>query len=102
MILTWGSSTAPAREAAARAREAGLAVKVIALRLLLPAQPDKLHAELNEAEWVLIVEQSHSAQFYGYLRAHYTFTPAAVDVISRPGPLPIRPQDVLNRLLQRH
>jgi 2-oxoglutarate ferredoxin oxidoreductase subunit alpha len=101
VILTWGSAATPVREAAARAREAGLAVKVIALRLLSPAQPDKLNAELSEAERVLVVEQSHSAQFYGYLRAHYTL-PADVDVLSQPGPLPIRPQGVLNRLLQRH
>jgi len=101
LILTWGSTAASVREAASRAREAGVAVKVIALRLLLPARTDQLNAALSQAERVLIVEQSHSDQFYGYLRTHYTL-PAAVDVLSQPGPLPIRPQDILNRLLQRH
>lgn len=97
-ILAWGSATAPAREAAARARAAGQAVKMISLRLLSPPQPRRLSAALQGVERLLIVEQSHSAQFYHYLRAFYEL-PAAVSVLNHPGPLPIRPAEVLDRLL---
>jgi 2-oxoglutarate ferredoxin oxidoreductase subunit alpha len=98
VILSWGSSTAPVQEAAARARAAGQAVKVVSLRLLAPAQPARLAAALQGVQRLLVVEQSHSAQFYSYLRAHYEL-PAPVSVFNRPGPLPIRPAEVLDRLL---
>jgi 2-oxoglutarate ferredoxin oxidoreductase subunit alpha len=98
VMLTWGSSTAPVREAAVRARTAGQAVKVISIRLLAPAQPARLTTALDGVRRVLVVEQSHSAQFYSYLRAHYEL-PAQVRVLHRPGPLPIRPAEVLDGLL---
>jgi 2-oxoglutarate ferredoxin oxidoreductase subunit alpha len=101
VILTWGSTSAAAFEAAEQARSAGLAVKVIALRLLWPAQPDRLALAMRGAQRALVVEQSHAAQFYHYLRAFYTL-PDAVEVISQPGPLPIRPGAVLNHLLHRN
>ncbi|HRD65476.1 MAG TPA: 2-oxoacid:acceptor oxidoreductase subunit alpha [Candidatus Competibacter sp.] len=98
-VLTWGSTAAPVREAAALARAQGLAVKVLVLRLLLPAQPARLARLLEGVRRVLVVEQSHSQQFYSYLKAHYTL-PAAVRVLARPGPLSIRPAAVLAQLLQ--
>lgn len=97
LILTWGSSTGPALEAAAQARAQGTAVKVIALRLLSPVQPARLAEAMADVSRVLIVEQSHSAQFYGYLRAHYEL-PTQVRMLSRPGPLPIRPAEILAEL----
>jgi 2-oxoglutarate ferredoxin oxidoreductase subunit alpha len=98
-VLTWGSVAAPVREAAALARAQGLAVKVLVLRLLSPAQPARLERLLEGVRRVLVVEQSHSQQFQGYLKAHYAL-PAAVRVLNQPGPLPIRPAAVLAQLLQ--
>lgn len=98
-VLTWGSTAGPVWEAAARARAQGLAVRAIALRLLAPAQPARLAALLAGVQRVLVVEQSHSRQFLGYLRAHYPL-PADVQVLNQPGPLPIRPAAVLARLSQ--
>jgi 2-oxoglutarate ferredoxin oxidoreductase subunit alpha len=98
-VLTWGSTTGPVREAAARARARGVAVKAIALRLLAPAQPARLAALLAGVQRVLVVEQSHSQQFLGYLRAHYAL-PADMRILNQPGPLPIRPAAVLAQLLQ--
>lgn len=98
-VLTWGSMAGPVREAAVRARAQGLAVKVIVPRLLAPAQPARLAALLAGVQRLLVVEQSHSRQFYRYLRAHYAL-PGAVRVLSQPGPLPIRPAAVLTQLLQ--
>ena len=62
-------------------------------------QPARLAALLAGVQRLLVVEQSHSRQFYRYLRAHYAL-PGAVRVLSQPGPLPIRPAAVLTQLLQ--
>lgn len=89
-VLTWGSSSEPSREAVATARAAGVKVKLIALRLIAPAQPARLAAALEGVKRVLVIEQSHSGQFWRYLRAHYDL-PDDVVPIRCPGPLPIRP-----------
>ena len=96
-IVTWGSSTGPSREAQARAKSEGLDVKMISMRLLAPAQVDLRHEALKGVKKVLVVEQSHSQQFYRYLRAHYDL-PADVKVFNQPGPLPIRPGQVFGAL----
>jgi 2-oxoglutarate ferredoxin oxidoreductase subunit alpha len=96
-ILTWGSTTAAAREAAFRLRAAGEPVKVIALRLLLPASPDKLAAALAGVERVLVVEQSHGRQFQRYLRAFYDID-AEIASLARPGPLPITPGEIVEHI----
>ena len=58
-----------------------------------------MSAALAGVERLLVVEQSHGAQFLKYLRAHYDL-PANVSVLHRPGPLPIRPHEVCRRLLE--
>ncbi|MBI4967579.1 MAG: 2-oxoacid:acceptor oxidoreductase subunit alpha [Rhodospirillales bacterium] len=96
-VLTWGSVTGPVREAAQRLTAQGKKVKVISLRLLLPAQPEKLAKALKGVKKVLVVEQTHGKQFYRYLRAFYDL-PGKVDTFYRPGPLPVRPREVEQRL----
>ena len=87
-VVTWGSLTGAAREAAGRATADGVNVRVVAPRLLAPVQPERLAAALSGVKRILIVEQTHSGQFHRYLRAHYDL-PAPVRVFHRPGPLPI-------------
>jgi 2-oxoglutarate ferredoxin oxidoreductase subunit alpha len=96
-ILTWGSSAAAAREAAERLGARGLPLRVVALRLLLPASPAKLAAALEGITRVLVVEQSHGRQFYHYLRAFYDIS-AETRVLARPGPLPITPGEIVARV----
>jgi 2-oxoglutarate ferredoxin oxidoreductase subunit alpha len=96
-ILTWGSTTAAAREAASRLQAAGIPVKVVALRLLLPASPDKLAAALTGVKRVLVVEQSHGRQFLRYLRAWYDIG-AETRSLARPGPLPITPGEIVDHI----
>jgi 2-oxoglutarate ferredoxin oxidoreductase subunit alpha len=96
-ILTWGSTTAAVREAAERLRHSGTAVKTIALRLLLPASPEKLARELKGVGRVLIVEQSHSMQFYHFIRAFYEIA-AETRTLARPGPLPITPAEIVGEI----
>jgi 2-oxoglutarate ferredoxin oxidoreductase subunit alpha len=96
-VLTWGSVTGPVREALARAREQGVKARLVSLRLLLPARPEAMAAALSGVNRLLVVEQSHGAQFHKFVRGHYDL-PADTHVFSRPGPLPIRPGEVLSRL----
>lgn len=98
-VITWGSLTGAVREGIARARDAGVNARLIAPRLLLPTRPREMMKALEGIRRVLVVEQSHGAQFSKYLRAHYDL-PAEVSVLHRPGPLPIRPHEVCGALLQ--
>jgi 2-oxoglutarate ferredoxin oxidoreductase subunit alpha len=96
-IVTWGSTTGPVREAVARARANGAKLRLVALRLLSPAQPERLAEALAGVKKVMVVEQSHSAQFLHYLRAHYDL-PGKVEHLARPGPLTFRPQEILQAI----
>ncbi|MCW8861171.1 MAG: 2-oxoacid:acceptor oxidoreductase subunit alpha [Rhodospirillales bacterium] len=99
VVITWGSSTAPAAEACERARAEGISTRMISLRLLTPAQASRLEGLLKGVKKILIVEQSHSKQFYRYLRAEYDLPhDAEVRVFKRPGPLPIRPGELLSEI----
>jgi 2-oxoglutarate ferredoxin oxidoreductase subunit alpha len=88
VVLTWGSVTGAAREAIELAKADGIDARLIAPRLLAPARPEQMAKALEGAERILIVEQSHSAQFHRYLKAHYDL-PAPGRVFNRAGPLPI-------------
>jgi len=96
-VVTWGSSAACAREACERAAALGIHTRLISLRLLAPVQTERFDAAMAGVERVLVVEQSHSRQFHRYLRAHYDL-PRDIRVLSRPGPLPIRPGEVLEHI----
>ncbi len=96
-ILTWGSTAAAAREAAERLQASGREIRVVALRLLLPASPEKLAGALARVNRVLVVEQSHGRQFHHYLRAFYDID-AETEVLARPGPLPITPGEIVDRV----
>ncbi|MDA9982754.1 2-oxoacid:acceptor oxidoreductase subunit alpha [Gammaproteobacteria bacterium] len=98
-VITWGSSCGPVREALAQRRDGGRNIRLVAVRLLSPEQPDKLQAALQGVERVLVVEQSHRGQFYKYLRAHYDL-PGEIRAFFRPGPLPIRPREVHEQLAE--
>ncbi len=98
-VVTWGSCTAPAREAVARAREAGIEAKLISLRLLAPAQPAMLAGALAGVKRILVVEQTHSGQFHRYLRAEHALE-GEVRALHKPGPLPMRPGDIYQQLVE--
>ena len=98
-VITWGSSSGPVREALSQLRNKEKYVRLICVRLLSPEQPEKMKTALEGVERVLIVEQSHSGQFYHYLRAHYDL-PMESKAFYRPGPLPIRPFEVHQELAE--
>ncbi|GAB4477042.1 MAG: 2-oxoacid:acceptor oxidoreductase subunit alpha [Burkholderiaceae bacterium] len=97
-VITFGSTTAAVREAVARARAQGHRIRLIAMRLLAPAQPQRLAAALEGVRRVIVVEQNHGAQFYRYLRGHFDL-PAKPASYHRPGPLPLRPGELHQALI---
>jgi 2-oxoglutarate ferredoxin oxidoreductase subunit alpha len=92
-VVTWGSTAGAVREALTGLED----VRMIALRLILPVQPERLKHALDGVERVLVVEQSHSGQFHHYLRAHYDL-PGEVRVLHRPGPQPLGPSEILDAI----
>lgn len=99
LILTWGSTAASVREAAARARARGIPVRTLALRLIAPLQGAKIDAHVKEARRVTVIEQNESGQFYRYLRSRCTL-PADTHALHHPGPLPITPDEVYDEIIK--
>ena len=97
-VITFGSATGPVREAIARAAAAGVPARLVAMRLIAPALPEKLDAALDGVKHVLVVEQSHGAQFYRYLRAWFDL-PGKPESFHRPGPLPLKPAELAEAIL---
>jgi 2-oxoglutarate ferredoxin oxidoreductase subunit alpha len=98
-VITFGSPTGAVREAVARARAQGLHLRLIAMRLIAPAQTALLSAALEGVGRVIVVEQNHGAQFYRYLRAWFDL-PGRPATYHRPGPLPLRPGELLQALIE--
>ncbi len=96
-VLTWGSCFAPVCEAVSQLTEEEPGVRIIAPRLLLPVQPARMSAALSGVRRILVVEQTHGAQFYRFLRAFYDL-PGELRSFAKPGPLQIRPRDILHAL----
>jgi len=97
MVITWGSTCGPVREALSRLQEQGENIRLLAIRLLAPERPEEMAAAFEGVKRILIVEQSHSRQFHRYLRAAYDL-PGEVRVFNRPGPLPFRPNEIIEQL----
>ena len=96
-VLTWGSAAGPAREAVRMAAEEGLHARHISMRLLFPPQKKRLSRLLDGVKRLVVVEQTHSGQFYHYLKSWFDL-PEVVISCRRPGPRPITPRQVLRAL----
>jgi 2-oxoglutarate ferredoxin oxidoreductase subunit alpha len=96
-IITWGSSSVAIREALTAVRASGRKVRLIALRLLSPARPEKMAELLDGVDRVLIIEQTHGAQFTHYLRG-FIDLPDDLRSFSRAGPLLFRPGEIQSEI----
>ena len=96
-LLTWGSSSGAVLEAAARLSAAGRSIRVVVLRLLAPLRREALIAALDGAEQVLVIEQNDGAQLFRYLHSEQALPPEALS-LARPGPLPLRPREIIDAL----
>lgn len=98
-VITFGSITGAVREALARAGDRGVQARLVALRLLAPALPERLEQALQGVKRVLVVEQNHSAQLFRYLRSVYDL-PGKPASFHRPGPLPLRPGELADAIVE--
>ena len=98
-VITFGSATAPVREALARLAQRGVDLRLVAMRLIAPIDAARVAAALAGVERVLVVEQNHGAQFYRYLRAMLDL-PGKPSTFHRPGPLPLRPGELVDAILE--
>ncbi len=98
-VVTFGSASGPVREAIERAKLMGIELRLIVLRLLAPALPQQMTAALKGVSRIIVIEQNHGAQLYRYLRAWYDFAQPPAS-FHRPGPLPLRPAELLSALLE--
>jgi len=92
-IITFGSTSGAVREAIARCAAAGVALRLVALRLLAPLQAAALAQALAGVREVLVVEQNHEGQLLRYLRSRCDL-PGRATGLHRPGPLPLRPAEL--------
>ena len=99
-VITFGSSTAAVREAR-RPRRAttGVASRLIALRLLAPAQPEQLDAALDgrDARARRRAEPRRAALPLSARRC--TTCPGKPASFHRPGPLPLRPGELAKAIV---
>ena len=100
-MITFGSVTATVREAIARAANRGVGLRLIALRLLAPLLTHELEAALAGVTRVIVVEQNHGAQLFRWLRAMHDL-PGRPASFHRPGPLPLRPGELMEALIDWH
>ncbi len=97
-VLTWGSTTSTVREAIGRLPdELSANLKLIALRLLLPVQPQKMAEALQGVKRLIVIEQNHSGQLYHFLRGWYDL-PTSVTAMHRAGPSVFGPGEIAKAL----
>lgn len=99
VLVTWGSASGATHEAAERLTRAGYPTRTLAVRLLSPLPEEQFRQAIAGAVRVMVVEQNHGAQFYDYLNARKVL-PVSAESLARPGPLPLRPNAIVNRFMQ--
>jgi len=92
-IITFGSCTAPVREALAGGGTTLPPTRLISLRLLAPLQRGRLAAALAGVKRVLVVEQNESGQLFHYLRGAMDL-PADTTSLRRPGAQQFNPGEI--------
>lgn len=94
-IVAWGASTGAVMEAIALLGAEGIAVRGVFPRLLMPLPLRRLERELERLRTIHVIELSHSAQFYTYLRSRLRADIAARLVsTSRAGGAPLSVAEV--------
>jgi 2-oxoglutarate/2-oxoacid ferredoxin oxidoreductase subunit alpha len=93
-LLTWGSAAGAVLEAAERLTAAGIPTRAVALRLIAPLPHRDLARALAGATAILVVEQNQGGQLFHYLHAERAL-PDWARSLARPGPLPLKPGEIV-------
>lgn len=94
VLLCWGSLLSAALEAQQRLQQQqGLAIKVVALRLLMPLPAEQLLAACDGAKDVVLIEQNHQGQCAAWIRGH-NLAGLAFRHLAKPGPSLITPGEI--------
>jgi 2-oxoglutarate ferredoxin oxidoreductase subunit alpha len=93
-LLTWGSAAGAVFEAAERLTGAGIPTRAVALRLIAPLPQRDLAQALDGVSTILVVEQNQGGQLFHYLHAEQALPPWARS-LARPGPLPLKPGEIV-------
>lgn len=97
VLVAFGSTVGPVKEAALRLSAAGTPTRVVALRLLAPLRKDPLARALAGASRVVVVEQNASGQLYRHLLGERAIAPTT-ESLARPGPAPFRAAEIVAHL----
>ena len=74
-------------------------MRLVALRLLSPLRREALLEAIGGARRVVVVELNEGAQCFHYLHAREVL-PAHAQSLARPGPLPLRPGEIMTYFLE--
>lgn len=96
-LIAWGSLAGVCREAAALAKEEGLAVKLLVPQLLYPVSVEIYEEFFASARAGFVVEQSHQGQLYRILRM-FVDVPKGVRSFARSGANPFRCGEIVEAL----
>jgi len=96
-LVSWGSVSGVASEAAALARSEGIRLKLLVPRLLYPVSEEIYEEFFASVRAGLVVEQSHLGQLYRLIRM-YVDVPRGLELLARSGSNPISPHEVLDRV----
>ncbi len=83
-IICWGSAAGPVREALARLNVGDLHVAAFVPQMIMPLPKKEIEDFIASCQDLLVIELSHSAQFYQYLRTQVDL-PKKTRVYARSG-----------------
>ncbi|HET7264609.1 MAG TPA: 2-oxoacid:acceptor oxidoreductase subunit alpha [bacterium] len=93
LVITLGAACGPAREAAARLRTGGRAVRLLRIRCLWPFPAHEVAPELARARRVVVIEHNATGQVAGLVRGHVGGH-EKITGLRRYDGLPFRPADI--------
>jgi 2-oxoglutarate ferredoxin oxidoreductase subunit alpha len=97
-LICWGGASGAVFEAAERIEEAGTSSRVIALRLLAPLWCEALRQALAGVKKAWVVEQNQGGQLFRYLKSRDVL-PDGARLLARPGPVPLRPGEIVDPIV---
>ncbi len=101
-IITWGSCKGAVKEAVERANKDGYPVSAHVLTLIAPLQTEILTWYFEHLKKVLVVELSHSRQFYKHIKGNLGTIHADMISYSRSGGNPLSVDEVYHQIVTQY